>query len=162
MRLIEVENIKQFTTNLFTKDSFDKFLVTEVQISALNTFSIDGHINESYLDEEESILSENKEGIVYWAKLKPFCYEIIKGKKVPLRFKIVFALPKHLFGAFLKKVNLTISPEDINALFLNVGFQANKLTCTTAVSLKSFSMDKSLENAWDDYINKFIISLQED
>ncbi len=162
MRLIEVENIKQFTTNLFTKDSFDKFLVTEAQISALNTFSIDGHINEAYLDENESALPENKEGIIYWSKIKPLCYEIIKGKKVPLRFKIVFALPKHLFGAFLKKVNLSLSPEDINALFLNIGFQANKLTCTTAVSLKSFSMDKSLENAWDDYINKFIISLQED
>lgn len=162
MRLIEVENIKSVTKSLFVNDAFDKFLVTEASISALNTFTIDGHINEQYLDENEIALPENKEGIIYWAKLRPFCYEIIKGKKVPLRFKIVFALPKHLFGAFLKKVDLDMNPEDINALFLNIGFQANKLTCTTAISLKSFSMDKSLENAWDEYINKFINSLQED
>ncbi len=161
MRLIEVENIKALTSHLFAKDSFDKFLATEVSISALNTITIDGHINEQYLDEKEIALPENKEGVIYWSKIRSLCYEIIKGRKVPLRFKIVFALPRHLFGAFLKKVNLGMSPDDINALFLNIGFQANKLTCTTAVSLKSFSLDKSLENAWDEYINKFIISLQE-
>lgn len=162
MRLIEVENIKSLTTALFAKDSFDKFLVTEASISALNTFTFDGHINDSYLDEKEAALPDYKEGIVYWSKIKPLCYEIIKGKKVPLRFKIVFALPKHLFSAFLKKAQLDMNPDNINALFLNIGFQANHLTCTTAISLKSFSLDKSLENAWDEYINKFIISLQEE
>lgn len=162
MRLTEIENKKKFTRALFTGDAFDKFLVTEAAFDTLTGFRIDGHINMDFLDDSEAALPENQEGVIYWSRVKNFCFEIIKGKKLPLKFKIVFMLPVRLYKAFLARTQVDFKPEDINALFLNISYQEDKLTSTSAVSLKNFSLDKSLENAWDDYISRFIISLQED
>ena len=160
MKAVAIENLKSFTTHLFVRETFNGFLTTEASFSTSTDFTIDGHINRDYLSEEELLLSENKEGIVFWKRIRPLCYEIIKGKKVPLRFKIVFMLSSGAVRKFLQSADLAFDPEQINALFLNVNYQEGKLVCTTGISLKTFSLDKSVENAWDAYAEKFLNQVQ--
>lgn len=161
MKSIQIENIKRFTAHLFAHETFDKFLVTEATFSTITNITIDGHINRDFMGEAELALPENKETAIYWKKLRPLCYEIIKGQKVPLRFKIVFMMPSHSLIGFLDSVGIDYDPTLVNGLFLNVNFQEGKLACTTGTSLKEFSMDKSLENAWDEQMQKFLIRIQE-
>ena len=52
-----------------------------------------------------------------------------------------------------------VQPEDV-MLFLNLVFQDGALTATTGVSLKQFSLDKSVEIAWDEHAAKFLQRLQ--
>jgi len=160
MRSIEIENLKKFTTALFARETFDGYLVTEASFSTITTITIDGHINQEYMGEADLALPENKEKVVYWKKLRPLCYEIIKGQKVPLRFKIVFMMPSEVVLKFLDDAGLDFEPIEVNALFLNLTFQEGKLICTTGTSMKAFTLDKSLEIAWDDQVEKLLKSIQ--
>lgn len=160
MRSIEIENLKKFTSALFAHDNFDGYLVTEASFSTITNITIDGHINQEYMGEAELALPENKEKVVYWKKLRPLCYEIIKGQKVPLRFKIVFMMPSDVVLKFLDDAGLDFEPVEVNGLFLNLLFQDGKLTCTTGTSMKAFTIDKSLEIAWDDQVERLMKSLQ--
>ena len=81
MRSTNIENIRNFTNRLFAGESFDGFLVTEASFSTITNITIDGHINRDFLNDAEKELPENKEGAVYWKKLRGLCYEIVKGGK---------------------------------------------------------------------------------
>ncbi len=162
MRSIRIENIKNFTKALFTEDAFDGFLVTEAAFSTITNIIIDGHINKEFMGEAELALPENREEAVYWKKLRPLCYEIIKGQKVPLRFKVVLMMPSDMVLGFLDSAGLDFEPVQVNALFLNINFQNGRLVCTTGTSMKAFTLDRSLEHAWDDQVEKFLMRVQEE
>ena len=49
-------------------------------------------------------------------------------------------------------VVVNIGLENVTGLYLNVNFQDGKMSCTTGASLKTFSLDKSLEQQWDEYM----------
>ena len=153
MKSIDIDNIKNFTTRLFVGSDFDGFLVPEVLFSTACTFSIDGHVNAGFVGETDSNLPEYREGIVFWKKLRPICYEIIKGKKVPARFSIILMAPSQMLNDFMSSTGISFNPDEINGLYLNIYFKQGKLSCTTGCSLKSFSMDRKIEIAWDEYMS---------
>ena len=160
MKSVNIENIKAFTTQLFARETFDGFLVMEAFFSTAVDITIDGHINRDFLSEEELQLPESDEDSVFWKKLRPLCFEIIRGQRVPLRFKIVFKVPSSAIGRFISNACPGFSPEQVNALFLNVNYQEGKLVCTTGTSMKEFTMDKSLEYAWDEKTEAFLNRIQ--
>lgn len=51
--------------------------------------------------------------------------------------------------------HLNFSPDDIFGLFVNFQYDGKNLTCTTGTSLKTFTLDKSLDHIWDELIQKF-------
>lgn len=159
MKSFRVENIKAFTTQLFAKETFDRFLAVEASFSTLTNVSFDGHMNQAFLSEEERGLPEYQEGIVSWGNMRPLCFDVIKGKKVPLRFKIVFKMPQSFVQQFLQSTNLPQDPEDVE-LFLNLVFQEDSLSVTTGVSQKVFSLDKTLDIIWDEHAEKFVNRVQ--
>ena len=161
MKSIEIENIKNLTTALFTGTNFDEFLVTEAYFSTLFDVSIEGHINKDFLNDEEKELPENKEGSVSWGRVRGYCFELIKGRKTPLKFKIVFRMPSNRVEGFIRKYGLNFEPEDINALFLNVNYEAGKMWCVTGTSMKAFTLDKSVDEAWDAQMQKFLLTIQQ-
>ncbi|SEP86151.1 hypothetical protein SAMN02910289_00709 [Lachnospiraceae bacterium RM5] len=158
MLLENIDNIKNFTTHLFSKNTFDYCMVNEVKISTYSTFTIDGHLNYDYFSDEEKN-DINNEHLVSWSKLRPICFDLIKGKKLPISFSIIFAMKRSFLNKLINENNIDIDPEDINDLFMNIKYKDDKLTLTTGVSLKIFTLDKSLENAFDKYISNFISTL---
>ena len=156
MKLIEIDNIRHFTARLFTGNTFDSFLTVEASFSVASTFTIDGHVNAGFVGEEEMQDPAYREGIIPWEKLRPICFEIIKGKKVPQQFKIVFKVPEVLEKQFLQDTALTAFQDQISGLFLNLSFKNGQLSCTTGSSLKTFSLDRSLEIQWDEYVARFL------
>ncbi len=142
MRSIIIEDIKKFMSDLLVGNEFDNFLVSEVSITTTNTFTIDGHINKNFFSPEELEERKDKE-LSFWSEIKPVCYELIKGKKTPWKFKIVF----------MKRIE---DNEQIDGLFINVKFENNVLTCITGSSMKSFSMDKTFENEWDEQVESHL------
>lgn len=161
MRIFEIDNIKKFTSQLFAGTAFDDLLVTEASFSTITNITIDGHMNREFMGEADLALPENKDMVIPWKSLKPLCYNIVKGQKVPLRFKIIFKLPEETVLKFLDDEGLDFEPIEINALFLNVRFENNKLTCTIGTSMKIFTLDKSLEDAWECRVMKFLDRVQE-
>ena len=89
MVALEIEDIKGFTSDLFVGTKFDSFLLKEARFVTFAVFDIDGKVREDYYTREER--EEGKIGeYSAWSALKPVCYFLIKGKRLPGSFKLVF------------------------------------------------------------------------
>lgn len=153
-----IADVKKFMSALLIGNTFDKFLATEVNITTYNTFHIDGHIKKAFYNNEE-YEALGSPLISSWETLKPICYNLIKGNKTPLSFKIIFCLSHEDTASFLLSNNISLVPDNINGLFLNIRYENNSLSYITGTSLNIFTLDKGLEQAFDSYISKIISTL---
>ena len=155
MVALKVEEQKAFTEGLFIGEIFDKFLVREAEIVTWNRFSIDGKIRQGYFSEEE--LEENRiEEYSSWKSLKPICYSLIRGKRLPESFRIVFLMPPSARDRFVSGRVPGISPDQVGGLYINVQYENHEMICVTGTSMKQFTMDRTLENEWDENVRKFL------
>lgn len=154
MIAFKVEDIRQFTSNLFIGTMFDFFLVREAEIVTFNLFHIDGKVKKEYYTDQE--LEEKQIGeLSAWEAVKPVCFTLIKGKKLPGSFRIVFQLGPSQTEQFLQRRQLSVRPEEISGLYLNVRYEEGKLYCVTGTSVNFFTMDKSLDREWDEAVKLF-------
>lgn len=167
MILLKITDTKNFMNQLLIEKTFDQFLIAEATISMASTYVIDGHLNKAFFSENE--LNELKataalEGRIFSEKMqrfheiKPLCLNIIKGKKTPASFKFTFCLSDENTEKFLKTSASVFSVNDIANLTLNIKYDGKDLFATTATSLNIFSLDKSIDTAWDTMIKKFFTS----
>lgn len=155
MVALQISDIKQFTKKLFLLETFDWFLVKEASIVTFNTFTIDGAVRHGYYSDEE-LESGRIEQYSAWKVLRPFCFSLIKGNKLPESFSIVLKLPPDQTERFLKERCASWPPEQVGGLYLNIRYEGQNLSCITGVSLNQFTMDKTLEREWDDMIRAFL------
>ena len=156
MRSYQIQDIRDFMKKLLIGDTFDTFLVSEASITTFAAFHVDGAFHPEYLRDCETDMAEaEKAGYPLWKRIRPFFFDLTKGKNKPLSFRIVFRLAQHNTAALLAQSGLALRPEDVDGLFLNVHFDGDTLSCISGTSLRIFSLDKSLEHAWDDMLEKF-------
>lgn len=155
MLALQITNMKDFMSKLFLKETFDPFYLVESSIVTANTFSIDGRIKKEYFTTEEN---EERQQAEYstWGALRPFCFQLIKGKKTPLSIKLIFRLTPEQTEQLLKKSGLSFQSNDINGFFFNIRYENSIAILTTGISIKTFSLDKSLETYWDQTMIKFL------
>ena len=158
---IPINEVKLFMNHLLCRNTFDAFCVPELSLSTYASFHVDGHILKDYYTKEEyETLYKDRTPIARWKQLRPVCFELIRGNHTPLSFSIVLQLSSRAAETFLMETDTYFTISDINGLFVNLRYKDGKLTAVTGTSLKIFSMDKSLETAWDQKIQKFIFSLE--
>ena len=158
MIALQIQDIKNFMSKLLLSQTFDNFLLVEGAVTTFNTFRIEGRMHNDFFTPEETaqLELENRE-FSLWKEVKPFCLELIKGKKTPLSFKFTFQLSKENTEKLLHSSGITsILPENISGLLLNIRFDNGILCVITATNLNLFTLDKSLEHAWDDMVKKFL------
>lgn len=153
MEAIEITEVKKFMAKLLLHQDFDHFLLSEAEITTFNTFHIDGHIQKKFYQTEE-YEALGKPQMSSWSQIRPLCFEMIKGQKTPLRFKIVLKLPEKQVADFLEKQQLSYQPGDVGGLYLNLSYENGTLYCISGVSMQLFTMDKTLERAWDAFVKK--------
>ena len=83
-------------------------------------------------------------------------FDIIKGKRLPLSCKIVLGLSKQSISYLIAHNNSSFREEDIEGIYINILYDPKNLLITTGISYKNFSLDKSLEYAFDEYLVKFL------
>lgn len=155
MVALKIEEQKAFTSGLFLGEIFDRFLVREVNVVTFNSFTIDGRVRQGYYSDEE--LEENQiEDFSAWKVLKPFCFSLIKGKRLPESFRIVFMLSPDAKEKFVENQVPCISPDAVGGLYLNVIYENNEMIIVTGTSLNIFTMDKTLEREWDESVKQFL------
>ena len=154
MVALKMEDLKNFTVQLFVGDTFDDWLVREASIITFNAFTIDGHIRQGYYSERE--LEENRiEELSYWKVLKPICYSLIKGKKLPESFQITLQLKPTEVEEFLKNAQLDFTVDQINGLYMNIRYENNVIHCISGTSLNIFTLDRQIEIGWDEAARLF-------
>ena len=128
--------VKSFMGRLLKEDIFSDFKVRSVDILAKNRFSLDGEIAEG----------ESK-NYSMWSDVQALVFEIVKQMGRPSVLKIVLS----------HKEPLSIH-ENASALFLNLMYENGKVSFTTATSQKAFSLEKTLNSAWDEWMRSFFSS----
>jgi hypothetical protein len=79
-----------------------------------------------------------------WSETRPLVYEIIKLCPKPKMIKIIFSY-----------VNAQEIHTNAAALFLNLVYENDGITFTTATSQKEFALEKALNPAWDNFVKAF-------
>ena len=158
MVALQIQDIKNFMSRLLLSQTFDSFLLVEGTITTYNTFRIDGRVHKDFFTEEELEEKDlHHREFSLWKEVKPFCLELIKGKKTPLGFRFTFQLSRANTEKLLASSGITsILPENVSGLLLNVRYDNGALNIITATNLTLFTLDKSLEHAWDDMVKRFL------
>lgn len=159
MLSLKIHDIKSFMNQLLLGDTFDNFETTEVSITTFNTFSIDGKIKKEFFDNIDTISSEETlPEYSSWEQLKPYCYQMIRGKRTPVSFKIIFQLSQKEKEKLLKPVHCTEELTLSSGLFLNIQYKNRTLLCTTGIGFKAFFPDSRLKQIWDGAVLDFFHS----
>lgn len=153
MIALSLTEVKECMSKLLLSELFDPFLFIEGEIVTFSTFHIDGFLKKNFYD-ADSIPSRE---YALWKDIREYCYSLIKGKRTPLQFHFIFGLSQANIAKLLQQKGLTYQPQDVKGLYLNIKFDGTHLQCTTGTSMNLFTLDKSLEQAWDEMVQKFFL-----
>ncbi len=156
MVAFRIEDVRTFTQKLFLGTDFELFLVKEAQVVTFNRFTIDGRIHSGFYSEEERELL-GLEDFSGWKTLQPICFSLIKGKRLPESFRIDLMASGEMIDVFFQENQVGgISREQVRGLYLQIRYEEGKLYCITGTSLTVFTLDKTVEQDWDEYIGRFL------
>ncbi len=141
---IDTDEIRSFMNELIKKDTFDKFEVRSCDITTFVTYNIDCRLNREWYG------SDTTRFFCKWEELRPYVYNIIKGSKKPKSMKIVMAIGE--------KAAAKIHPNG-KACFINIVFEEERVAVVTGTAQIEFSLDKSLDAAWDDKVKEIFKKL---
>lgn len=157
MLALKISSIKAFMNHLLVTDTFDNFLLAEATISTANTYRIDGHMNKEFfvadtLPDAASVPYDFSQ----WKDMKSLCFNLIKGRRTPLFFKLVLHLKPEQVGKLLAAAGSTLSPEQIKALVLTVKYDGSQAVLTTGSAFHTFLMSKEPDILWDKALQQFL------
>lgn len=151
MIALALPQVKECMAKLLLSETFDPFYFIEGEIVTFNTFTMDGYLKKDFFEQEEAPERE----YALWKDVREFCFSLIKGKRTPLSFKFVLGLSDSNIEKLLLQQGLDFKPQDVRGLYINLKYDGQKLQCVTGTAMNLFTMDKSLEQAWDKMVQKF-------
>jgi len=158
MVFYKIMEVKPLMARLLASNAFDGYILKELALQTFTGFTISGQLNEEFFSKEEL---EERKGIkgVLWSEVRPIAYNMIKGNKTPLSFKVVFQLPPQQCQELLDRLGGRLKLEELGGLYLNIRFEKGELGIITGTAIKTFSMDKSLEHEWDESVGRMLKDL---
>lgn len=151
MIALSLTEVKECMSKLLLSETFDSFLFIEGEITTYNTFTIDGYLHKDFFGEDEIPPCD----YTLWKDMREHCFSLIKGKRTPLGFKFVLGLSDANIEKLIQQQGLDFELEDVRGLYINIKYDGQKLQCISGTAMHLFTMDKSLEQAWDVMVQKF-------
>ncbi|MDD3368223.1 MAG: DUF5721 family protein [Lachnospiraceae bacterium] len=153
MIAIQITNVKNCMSKLLGTDCFHDFLLEQAVIKTATTTTIEGRLNEAYFSNEEW----NDPGIrsydfQTWEDCHSLIFQLIKGKKTPVSVKITLQLKPDLMAQVIDSISQSL----LSSFFLNIRFDETGMTMITGTSYTSFTMDKSGDTSWDQWVKHFL------
>lgn len=157
MTALQITEIGSFLNRLLKDGLFDRFLLREATIVRSVSFTIDGAVNPDFFDAGEAE-QEGLSGLKYlpFGRIRPVCFELMKGRKKPSYFKFVFQLSPQNQQSTIERSGSGFRTEDVSAMYINLTYRNEILVCTTGISYRLFSLDRSLEQEWDRLVSLFL------
>lgn len=142
MKERQIRETRNFMRLLLTTELFDSWPLIEAQITCANTWTVDGHINRAYFsqDTSDNETGEDTENASFsrWADVRPVALSLIRGKRTPLSFQFI------------------LHEKDDPERICRIRFADGHVYAASAVSMKTFSLDKEPERAWDEALSRFL------
>lgn len=147
--------VKPFMAKLLTNTVFDLFYLRELEIQTFTIFRISGQFNEAFFSKEELEERGGNQNIT-WSEVRSIAFSMIKGNKTPLAMKLVFQLPSEQAGELIGRLSGKLKPEEVGGLYINIRFEKGELRIITGTAIKTFTLDKTLEQEWDTMVRDFL------
>ncbi|OON96659.1 MAG: hypothetical protein ATN36_05215 [Epulopiscium sp. Nele67-Bin005] len=139
-----IDDNKIFMAKLLKGECFDEFEVREIVLHTAVKSIIEGKRNLEFFERDNR---ESLSEFISWQELKPYVYSLVAGKTLPTFFKIIFSTSP--------SKTLEISTE-VSAFMLNITYKDNEIICTTGCAYKTFLLDKTPEQLWDNQVKNFL------
>lgn len=140
---------------LLVNEKYDSFYMFETRLKVAMDYYVNGKINKDFFDSDDE--REALDDYVSWKDIKNKIFELIKGIRLPISFKVILMFNRDNIERLIEMNNIPVNPQDVSALFLNIYYENGELTVTTGTSLKVFTLDKTLEHLWDETVEKYYI-----
>lgn len=147
MLSLRLKSLKDATRQLFLDTSFDCFSLMEASFVCAASFTVDGRCNKDFFDSAEAPDDE----YISWSTVRPTCFQMIKGKRVPLSFRLVFTLSAAK-AAELFSAPALADNADIDRYILILHYKNQQLSVTTGTAIHRFTLDKTSEKLWNQLI----------
>ncbi len=158
MITMQITNVEQFLHTLLHTTRFDKFLLEEAMISSLATYKIDGHINSGALsDGDTKSLGLNDCDCLPFSYLREKCISLMHDLREGGSFHFTFKLSPDNLAKTVSAINPRFSADEVTGLYMNFRLKRGLLICTSGVSHRIFSIDKTIDRAWDNMTRKFLL-----
>ncbi len=126
-------------SRLLINNMFDDFLLSNLKLTTMVDFEIDGKCNKEWDDFEGEYIS--------WSRIKPIVYGLIKGSKTPSKMKIIM---------LTEEANDDEGVISKDKKVINIKYDNDELTITTAISMATFSLDNTKAKEWDNVVEKLL------
>lgn len=156
MIALSLTDVKECMSKLLLSETFDPFLFIEGEIMTFGTFSMDGYLKKDFYSDGTAPERE----YALWKEVREYCFSLIKGKRTPLGFKFVLGLSEANIEKLIQQQGLDFELEDVRGLYINLKYDGKKLQCITGTAMNLFTMDKTLEQAWDVMVQKFFTQME--
>ena len=178
MRSLLIQDNKTFMQQLLLSEMFDPFCVVKAELETFCTFSVDGTYLSGYLDRDPEETAANGGGrtgtgtgagenegrkpdtYVPWKLLRPHFLSLIRGKSKPHGMRLVLRLAGRNVEKLVRQYDIPLLPEQIGGLFLNINYSnregTEQITVITGTSVTVFTMDRTLEQTWDEMCGKLL------
>jgi len=154
---LKILEMNRFMGKLLKGENFDGFLLKEGFLRTGMEYRFQGRVFPEYFDTEEQ--ERHTEDYTYWGEVKPFVFELVKGKRTPLAFSFTLLLTKNDTTELLARRQVNVG-EDSPSLFLQIRFEHGVGHIVTGTARNTFSLDKSLEESWDDEVKQIMKSME--
>ncbi|MCL2572622.1 MAG: DUF5721 family protein [Defluviitaleaceae bacterium] len=141
---MEPVSVKAFMNRILREDILDQFEVRAAEMTIATRMTINGALEIHDSDEE----IPQTPGYITWEALRPLLFAIIKTGAKPKLIKIVFSYK----AAIAKDLHPNAA-----ALFLNMTYENDAVSFTTATAQREFALDKSLDDTWDNWTRSFFM-----
>ncbi len=158
MTALQISSMKQFMNHLLVTETFDSFLLEEAVISTANTFTIDGHVNREFYQNDKDADSQSIPELRPWSELKGLCFDLIKGRRTPLFFRFVLHLKPEKAAALMEKEGCQTDLSQLKALVLTIRYDGSRAVLTTGTAFHTFVLSREPEAVWDRSLKKFLDS----
>ncbi len=159
MKAFKITETGNFMAKLLSGSAFDSFLLEEATLQMAVSWHIDGHLNKDFYEKEVwEDPSARPYDLTTWADMRGSFRELIRGRKTPAGFSIVFHLKPEYMVSTLKKAGEDDLINAVGAFIMNIRYDGSTATIVTGISLKTFTLNKNADILWDETVQKFLAS----
>lgn len=137
MILLNLPNVKSAMNSLLASESFDSFVVHEIQLTNDIGLTVKGNMKE-------------------YSTIRPIVFEAVKKRETPSSMRFILSLSPENIEKTVKSIDTDTDPALISGMYINIVYNNGVLNLTTGISYTTFMKDIVLEKEWDRLVPIFL------
>lgn len=137
MILLNLPNVKSAMNSLLASESFDSFVVHEIQLTNDIGLTVKGNMKE-------------------YSTIRPIVLEAVKKRETPSNMRFILSLSPENIEKTVKSIDTDTDPALISGMYINIAYNNGVLNLTTGISYTTFMKDIFLEKEWDRLVPIFL------